>query len=622
MKPFGKKTYLALFVGLTVSLSVGAGETPTPSRIWSDFFDGWDIEPFCGTSSSALPAAFFQQGPRLEAGGGGSPVITKDGTVIVGAGTFLYRVAPQGRVELLAGTPGVSGVRDGSAEQALFSGICLLALGPKEEIYVLEQGAGRLRILEPQAAGPWRVKTLAGATGLGKRNDGPAENATFEKPCGMTVFDDGRIFIMDNSWLRVLHDGTVTTLNPKGGFGHPTWKDDEPDKPPTEPLDSARFRILFTSNCLTSDGKNLLYVSDMWNNVLRKIDLEKNEVSIINGGPPRHKPGSGMPKGSADRFRDGPGMEMRFHPGGGVTTALFERQTGNIYMGIADDKPHIRTPEGWVRTLKDNVGLPLAFDAAGRVYAGSGDGLKRLRKLKPGEQPWHPEKPPTDDAQLFQRAPFDPNSIPKDVGRFIIPVPVKVPVIDGNLDDECWKATATQVLKRANGSDADTDTLTEVFFAADKNEFFFAMRCREPGMAQMNVGARNRDDGGFHLEDYVDFFLISSPDPRDSVHQVMINNAGQTWEGINKNAKAWNPELRLKAARSEGEWTVEGALPLNSLKTDSQNGVWRMNFGRFRPKRGGARERETTWSVLYSNDSHHYERFNLVALEALGAKLP
>lgn len=602
-------------VVLSAGEKLPAGETkpelPKTSRVWAKDFEGWEIAPFCGTPSSPLPPAFFQQGPRLESGGGGRPVVGEDGTVYVAAGTIVYRVTPVGRVELLAGTPGISGFRNGPADRALFGGISVLRLGPDGALYTMEPARRCVRKITPQKKGPWTVAVVVGSPRKpARRCDGPAAEASFVKPCGMTIFDDGRLFVMDKDYLRVFQNGQLKTLNPRGGHGYADG-----------PLETARFKIQFTSNCLTSDGKNLLYIADMWNNVLRRIDLKAGTISTVAGGPARGTPGSGTPRGT-DPFRDGPAMWARFHPGGGVTTAWLHRGTGNIYMGIADDKPHVLDPTGWLRTLPLGTGLPAAFDKEGRVYTMVGGGLKRLRKLKPGEKPFKLETPPSDEKPLFVRAPFKLQSIPRDVKRVVVAAPAKPPVIDGKPDDECWRRTKPDLLRLHNGEAAPADTAAELRVLADKTHLYLAVRCVEPALSRMKKAARHHDDGRFYNDDYVEFFVIPSPDPRDPAYQVMINNAGQTWDGVNKNARKWNPKLKVAVGREKNAWTVEVALPLKEIPGAAQHNLWRMNVSRWRPRRAGARSRESTWALLYTSSSHAYTRFNLVAVEALGGKLP
>jgi hypothetical protein len=601
---------VTLVLGAVLLVRAAAGqeapteELPKTSRVWAKDFDGWDVEPLCGTSSSPMAPAFFRQGPRLESGGGGHLAVFPDGTAYCSAGTFLYRVTTAGRVDLVAGMPGVSGWRDGPADRALFANISVLKMGPDGALYAMEQGTRVVRkiVVREDAV---EVSTVAGSPQRrARRVDGPVAEAAFKKPCGMTIFDDGRIFVMDNSDLRVIEGGRVRTLNPKGGFGFADG-----------PLRAARFKILFTGNCLTSDGKNVLYVADMWNNVLRKIDLAAGVISSIAGGPPRGAPGWGMPKGG-DRFRDGPAMWARFHPGGGVTTAYLDRRSGKIYMGVADDKNHVLGPDGWVRTLPGRVGLPMASDAQGRIYAGHRGRLVRLARLAPGEKPYEPERPPGDEKPLFVRAPFDPGTIPADIDRVTIGAPARPPRIDGTLDDECWRAAAVYRLDLPNGKEAPADTATDLRVLADRKALYLAFTCAEPAMDEMKTPSRHRDDGRFYVDDYVEFFVIPSLDPRAKPYQLMVNVAGQTWEGVAKNAKKWNPRLSVAAAQWDGAWTVEVELPLETIP-GSAGGQWRMNCSRYRPRRARDAVREVSWSKLYSSSSHTYRRFNVVRVEAL-----
>ncbi len=610
-KSRGTKPNLSiLFLCLSItSIGISRAEEklPTKTRVYAKDFEGWDAEPYCGTASSPLPAAFFRQGPRMEAGGGGSLVVAPDGAGYVAAGTFIYRISKKGRVELLAGTPGVSGWRDGRADRALFGGISVLRLNAKGVLHAMEQNMRCIRIILPgKENGPWVVKTLVGSPNKpAKRVDGALAEASFMNPCGMTIFDDGRIFIMDRDHLRVIHpkEDRISTLNPKGGRGYTDG-----------PLESARFKIAFTSNCLTSDGKNTFYISDMWNNVMRKIDLAKNEISTVAGGPARGTKGSGTPKGT-DPFRDGPAMWARYHPGGGVTTAYLNRDTGSVYSGIADDKPHVLSPDGWLRTVKE--GLPVAFDVQGRAYLNQGGKIIRMKKLKPGEKPFKLEEAPAADTSLFKRAAFDPNTIPKDVHRHRIAVPAQAPVLDGKLDDEAWKAAKVFTLRRHNGSDGSQQSPTQIRLLADKENLYLAVRAVEPDMNGMKNSDRNHDDGRFYTDDYVELFVIPSLDPRDPAYQIMINNVGQTWDGQSKNAKSWNPKLEVKTAREADAWTVEMKMPLTEIKSASKSSQWRMNVSRYRA-RGPQGDRETTWSLMYTTSSHAYTRFNVVSVEALG----
>jgi hypothetical protein len=579
-----------------------AGEAlPKTSRVWAKDFDGWSTEPFCGTPSCPLPPGFFRQGPRLESGCGGRIAVADDGTAYVGAGTFIYRVSAAGRVELLAGKPGVGGYRDGPADRALIGGTGNLFLGPQGALIFMS--GGFLRKLTPSPKGPWLLSTVAGSAKARGRKDGPALQAGFKKVHGLTVFDDGRIFIMDGNYLRVLQDGEVKTLNPKGGFG---FKDG--------PLETARFNVILTGSCLTGDAKDLLWIADKWNNIIRKVDVGEGTITTAAGGPPRSDPASRLPKGH-DPFRDGPAMYARFHRGGGVSAVHYDpRGNGNIYIGVADERyTRVLQNDGWVRSLK--AGFPSAFDKRGWIYLG-GKSIRRMRTLKPGQKPFEWEPVPKE-APLFKRPAFDPKAIPPDVHRHRIPVPAASPKIDGKLDDACWKRVPVHVLKRTNGTEADADTATEVRILADKRNLYLGVRCLEPEMSRMKVSSRPHDDGTFYNDHYVEFFVIPSIDPRDPAYQVMLNNAGQTWDGRNKQARTWNPKLTARAWRGASEWTVEVALPIREIPGAAENASWRMNVSRFRPRQGRVRARETTWSLLYSSSSHAYARFNVVTVAAL-----
>lgn len=610
----GRPLFVALAMVAMHCASIWAAEPAhgKPSRIWSDLFDGWDKSPVCGTESSPLPPAYFQQGPTRESGGGGGPgalVVDPNGVMYVSAGTAVYRIK-DGRVELLAGTPGVAGHQDGPADRALFNGISVLAFRPNGTLILLEQANRCVRSLEPGDKGCWRVRTLVGTPASKKEAvDGDSASASFVNPCGMTVIDDDSIYFMDNNWIRRFKDGKLITINSDGGDGFSDG-----------PLKGARFRIAYTHNCITSDGKKFLYIADMWNNVLRKVDLEAQEISTVAGGPIRSDPKAGALRQGRDPYQDGQGMETLFHPGGGVTTVWCDRHTGNLYLTVADDIPHVLTPDGWLKSLRGDV--PVASDPTGRMYVMGKSGIHLLRKLGPDEKPYQPELAPPGEEPIFKQAAFDEKSIPEDVKRFSIAKPVKPPDIDGILDDPCWQDSKPYRLTTGHGETSAPEIVTDLRVVADDTKLYLALTCSEPAMQLMNLPNRNRDDDRFYTDDYVEVFLIPGLDPHGDVFQVMINAAGETWDAKNKNARAWNPKLEIKTKRNAEAWTAEIAISFSELLEKAHPTQWRMNVGRGRPERGATGPLEVTWAVLYSSSSHTYRRYNVVTMEALDAKQP
>ncbi|MCK1794892.1 NHL domain-containing thioredoxin family protein [Streptomyces sp. XM4193] len=119
-----------------------------------------------------------------------------------------------GRVAVAAGTTN-EGLVDGPADQAWFAQPSGLAASA-ERLWVADSETSALRWVEREGEG-YRVRTAVG-TGLfdfGHR-DGPAEQALFQHPLGVTVLPDGSVAVADtyNHALRRYDpvSGEVTTL--------------------------------------------------------------------------------------------------------------------------------------------------------------------------------------------------------------------------------------------------------------------------------------------------------------------------------------------------------------------------------------------------------------------------
>jgi sugar lactone lactonase YvrE len=141
---------------------------------------------------------------------------------------------------------------------------------------------GGHRVLKVDAAG--KVTTLAGAGKPGAA-DGAGDKAAFNAPHNLVVAPDGTIYVADTSNHRVRKldpkTGTVTTIagSTKGyaGDGGPA-KDAKFDQAYHVALDAA--------------AKNL-YVCDLGNRRIRKIDLATNVITTVAGNGKKGVPADG-----------------------------------------------------------------------------------------------------------------------------------------------------------------------------------------------------------------------------------------------------------------------------------------------------------------------------------------
>jgi hypothetical protein len=135
----------------------------------------------------------------------------------------IVKIDANGEERTVAGSK--RGVRDGSAEEAQFSNITALAVGPSGDVYVADgapDSGSWIRRIAPGGT----VTTLAGSDKPGFA-DGKRDAARFYCPSQLAVDSSGNIYAADavNSRVRkITPDGTVTTVV---GGGSNDSRDDE-----------------------------------------------------------------------------------------------------------------------------------------------------------------------------------------------------------------------------------------------------------------------------------------------------------------------------------------------------------------------------------------------------------
>lgn len=187
-----------------------------------------------------------------------------------GGDNRIVRVATDGSgmVTSLAGSATASGYVDGTGATALFNTPAGLWSDGAGNVYVADSGNFVLRKI---AIASTDVTTYAGALSVGSA-DGTGNEARFSGPQGLAA-DDSTAYVADtgNDTIRAvdLASGKVTTL--AGAAGQPGHVDGS--------ASSARFDAP-TGIALDSSGQ-VLYVGDMLNRVIRRIDLAKGVVSTL-----------------------------------------------------------------------------------------------------------------------------------------------------------------------------------------------------------------------------------------------------------------------------------------------------------------------------------------------------
>ncbi len=172
------------------------------------------------------------------------------------------------RLDVLAGQPGGCGLVDGVGAAAHFSDPWTFAGDGRGTSWIAD--ASVVRSVDESSA---MVTTLAGRYGTIGGSDGVGAAASFYQPGGMALFG-GTIYLCDteNHALRAIdvRSGAVTLFS--GAIGVPGSNDGT--------IADARWR---EPEGIVSDGAGSLYVGDVDNNTIRRIDLASGTVSTVAG---------------------------------------------------------------------------------------------------------------------------------------------------------------------------------------------------------------------------------------------------------------------------------------------------------------------------------------------------
>ncbi|MEJ5296877.1 MAG: glycoside hydrolase domain-containing protein [Armatimonadota bacterium] len=176
--------------------------------------------------------------------------------------------------------------------------------------------------------------------------------------------------------------------------------------------------------------------------------------------------------------------------------------------------------------------------------------------------------------------------------EILCPPAVRPPVMDGALDDACWTASpAIATLRRPDGVSRPR-VKTEVRVVRDSEALYIAFRCAEPFMEALKLSEPEKPWRDDSVEVLIDpfrgrrhflQFIVSASGARLALVQTPPGDL-PLWPV----PSAWQAAVR----RSEGEWTVEMAIPWRELGLNAEpRQPPRINFARNRQ----ARPERSSW---------------------------
>ena len=105
----------------------------------------------------------------------------------------IMKISPDGNDATIAGSYNQKGYTDGSGASAGFNFLEGIAVDSSNNLYVTDSGNNMIKLINPEG----QVTTIAGLPGISNHRDGPATNALFWVPTGITVDSSGNVFVTE-----------------------------------------------------------------------------------------------------------------------------------------------------------------------------------------------------------------------------------------------------------------------------------------------------------------------------------------------------------------------------------------------------------------------------------------
>jgi hypothetical protein len=185
----------------------------------------------------------------------------------------IRKVDAEGTIITVAGN-GIAGFAGdgGAATAARLSSPIGVAVDAAENLYIVDQGNHRIRKVD--AGGT--ITTVAGDGTAGFAGDGgTAITARFNRPAGLVVDRDGTVYIADTRNQRIRRidaGGTITTVAGNGTWGF------------SGDGGAATDANLADPEHVAMDGVGNLYIADVRNHRIRKIDAGGTIITIAGNG--------------------------------------------------------------------------------------------------------------------------------------------------------------------------------------------------------------------------------------------------------------------------------------------------------------------------------------------------
>ncbi len=281
------------------------------------------------TTIAGSGAWSYQDGPAAQASFKEPKSITVDNAGVVYVADYenhCVRKIANGQVTTYAGAGNVSGDVLGASTSARFYRPRDLVLDAAGNLYVTDLMNNKIKVITTGG-----IVNLVAGSGAQGSTDGIGIGASFNRPCGIDIRQNGDLIVMDAVGPKVrivTAAGVVTTL---AGTGSPGYLDG--------PVMTAAFNL---PQDICYDMQGNLYVSDDLNNVIRKLvnlnpkGIEEIETSMslqVYPNPATDQITISQPEGNENLFETISVFDLQ---GKLCKTAAGEKDENQIIISIAD----------------------------------------------------------------------------------------------------------------------------------------------------------------------------------------------------------------------------------------------------------------------------------------------
>jgi len=297
----------------------------------------------------------------------------------------------------------------------------------------------------------------------------------------------------------------------------------------------------------------------------------------------------------------------------------------------------IRVEQGKTYTLSayiksDRENLPVLLTVTGY---GAGVAHKKVKVGKNWQRYSFTTKIQSGDSKYISIKPLSPGTIWVDAVQFeksstatpyrptmpgiapttaafkknIAPIPEMIckkvsvpPVLDGNLDDPCWKKATKINLVLTDNNQPKEPTIG--YILRDDKNLYIGMKCINSKMKKVVCKAKKHDDSVWTDGECVEIF-IDPGGSRTHYFHFAVNPLGVQYESEGMSRPSWDGFWQAKTQRSDSGWSVEISIPFGILGlTPASSGTWGINICR----ENNIDLEYSVWSPTYGG-FHTPERF-------------